>query len=356
MNAKKWVMSWFTILSISLMLIGSFNLLIDPMWIFTHTHPLNTLQRAFDERKLKSFYLKNRPKTYDSLLLGSSRTAYYNHKHFNGMRVFNYSSSGAKPYEFYDFIENFKQYNELKNLIIGFDYFGSMLRYKEDVAAIVNSNKLMLKEVNTRGKLEHFLLNYWSIDITRHSLINLYRSVTNTSSARSYNRANENIVTTEKIPKSEIVEPNFNRYYPKNHKYISNFKSILNNISKESEGANLIVFTTPISTTLLRLIHENEGLYANYKRWIKDLVSAFPKVYFTTYLNPLAQNYKVYSRDGHHYYPFINSEISRYITLGKTSNTDVSDSIKVLTEENVDNFLRQIDTIHTEGLTSTSQD
>ena len=343
MNAKKWVEIWFSFLSFSLILIGVFNYLIDPMWIFSHTHPFNKLQRAFDERKLKSMYLKNNPKKYDTLLLGSSRTTYYNQNHFNNMKVFNYSVSGAKPFEFIDFIENFKRYNKLENLIIGFDFFGCMLRYRENIATRVNANRSILREVNGRNQLEHLLFNYLTLDMTKHSLINAYRSITNSSSFRSYNREMENIVQTEIVSSVHVSIKEAERLYPKNHLYIPNFSNILLDVRNTAKDANIIVFTTPISKTMLQVIYGSNGLLVNYHNWIKDLVDVYQKVYFTTYLNPLSMEYERYSRDGHHYYPFATTEIAKYLSNGVLSKDrlDITKSVTVITKENIDTFLMQ---------------
>ena len=75
MNSKKWT-KIFVIFSLTfIVIIGLVNYIVDPLWIFSHSNNFNKLQYGFNERLLKSSYIKHRENILDNkdtLLLGSS--------------------------------------------------------------------------------------------------------------------------------------------------------------------------------------------------------------------------------------------------------------------------------------------
>ena len=135
MNAKKWLKIWFGIIATAIPLIVGLNFFIDPMWFFPYSNKFNSLQVDFDERLQKSIKLKYNEdlENIDTLLLGSSRSTYYNQNKFGNLKVFNFAFSGAYPYEYKYFINYAKALkgDKFKNIILGLDFYGCGYKKKK---------------------------------------------------------------------------------------------------------------------------------------------------------------------------------------------------------------------------------
>ena len=112
---KKWLNRTFLTISFSVFIIAIINYIMDPLWTFEHEHPYNQHQRGSKERQQKSHTLYFQDHKYNTLLLGSSRTAFSNQKlWFKDGEVFNYGASDMQPTEYLSYI-NFA-INEAKQL------------------------------------------------------------------------------------------------------------------------------------------------------------------------------------------------------------------------------------------------
>ena len=83
MNSKKWTKIFVIFTLSSIVFIGLVNYIVDPLWIFNHSNNFNKLQYGFNERLLKSYYIKYRENILDNkdtLLLGASTATYFNEK------------------------------------------------------------------------------------------------------------------------------------------------------------------------------------------------------------------------------------------------------------------------------------
>ncbi|MGG0720104.1 hypothetical protein ABE096_21360 [Robertmurraya massiliosenegalensis] len=310
---KKWFFKT-TLPTISILLfIGVFNYFIDPLWSFNHSHKFNDYQNAFNERQQKTNYINFHKFSYDSLLLGSSRTTYINQNDFEGYKVYNYAVSSMSVQEYNEFIDYAKKENgsEFKTIIIGLDFFAtSKSRIPEDPSIYFN-------------KTNEFLYRYktlLSIDTLKYSIMNFfasYKNEYNPSFLRYYTRenvANENPESNNDTEKS--IEKTVERYkqnvYGKNYSYNNNYIDILQELKIKNSNTNFIVFTTPVSASLYNTLIE-EGRLNDYKRWLKDIVSVFGEVYHFMYINSVTENISNYY-DGHHYHPKVGTLIAHKIT------------------------------------------
>ena len=110
MNSKKWI-KIFVLFSLSAIgFVGLVNYIVDPLWFFNHSNNFNKLQYGFNERLLKSSYIKHRENILDNkdtLLLGASTTTYFNENKFPGFSVYNYAVSSGAVNEYETFISFF---------------------------------------------------------------------------------------------------------------------------------------------------------------------------------------------------------------------------------------------------------
>lgn len=313
MSYKKWIfVTLFLILSIFL-LVGIFNFFIDPFNIFSHKNKFNKLQIGFNERVQKSAYLKyNSNLNYDSILFGSSRATYYNSTSFQGLNLYNYSFSGAMPQEYELYLEFVKKLNkkELKNIILALDFY------------TFNNNKKIEEYIELpSSKMIFFIKNYFTLNTFKFSLINIKRSLFNTTSHRSYTR--ENIVKSDKKEEKRVKELSFKRaknYYQDFDINIKEYKKSIEVLKEGNKNLNFIVFVPPLSKPFLDTIFQDKELTQYYFDWLNLLVEIFDNIYTFSISNKYTNNYEKYSIDGDHFYPSACNEIVS-ILLNKRDNT-----------------------------------
>lgn len=335
MNRRKWIKTWIYANIIIIIGIIGLNFLIDPLWFFSHSHRLNNLQADFDERLQKSTKLKYNENLdqIDTLLMGSSRSTYYNQSKFCNMKVFNFAFSGAYPEEYKYFINYAKSLkkNEFDNIILGLDFYGC------------GKNKKKRDKIDYLSDLErkpsHILSNYVSLDALQYSLTNIVRSITNHAGGRSYNRKNIVIADKQNPKKVEERAKTRSKTYWKNMEYNANYVNILQDLKNQNKKSKFIIYTTPLSKPFLRVLYKDKKLKEYYFRWIKDMVLVFGKVYFFTLPNELSENYTIYSKDGDHFYPEVVENISKIISKQK----DIKGYGIIITRDNVDKVLNDLD-------------
>lgn len=349
MNSKKWLKIFAILSFLFIGFIGLFNYLVDPLWLFNHSYKFNNMQKGFEEKKSKTFYLLNNKNTFDSLLLGSSRSTYYNQLEFKNMNVFNYSFSAAKPYEYIEFIDLFKKEQKLENLIIGMDFFTCLLGENENPKNEIDYNKRLINDIKTSSTIKYFLKNYLTYDMVQFSFENLNRFYLDKTFHRSYTR--NNIVKVDKVESSEvekIVEKRVKKYYKNIDKYDPHLVDTFNKIISSNKNVRMFIYTTPLSKPFLDEIFANPMLKDFYFKWLRQLVNTFENVYFTTYYNELSYRFSEFSKDGDHYYPYIGKEITQYISKGKTSNKNIniSKSILIINKQNLNSTIHYINSLY----------
>ena len=345
MNAKKWIKIYSFFIFISIMVIGFINYIIDPMWMFKHSYKFNNLQNAFNEKILKTYYLNNNYTKFNSLLIGSSRTTYYNQNRFNNMHVFNYAISGGKPYEYIDFINYYSKKSEMKYLILGLDFRDCKLDVGENKSKRIDKNKTLLSNIDNNVFIIDFIKNYLTFDMLKYSITNVYRAIKHKTYHRSYNR--NNIALSDKVSEKEVEKLALIRsktYYANTLSYDNNISNVFRKIQIDHPNTKIIVYTTPLSKPFLDYIFSNKELKMYYFRWIKDLVNSFDEIYFTTYYNSLSLNYKHYSMDGDHFYPSVGKELTQFITKGKETNSkiDIANNIMKINKSNLELSLQKL--------------
>lgn len=336
MKAKKWLKKFFLISVFFMTLVGSLNYIVDPVWFFSHSYRFNNLQAGFNERLQKSVYLTYLDGfKYDGVLLGSSRSTYYNSADFQNKKIFNYAVSGIYPHEYNGLIEYFKRATDqpkLEYIILGLDFYGSQEHKKSD--SRLDSTFHELEDKNTFMFKTLFNLNTFG-----YSLKNLKRWISNKTGGRSYTR--ENFVVVDKVPEKKVKSKTLNkikRYYSGYETYNENYTKILTELKVNNPDSMFVIYTTPLAKPFLDKIMQNDQLFQHYTRWIKDIIDVYGEIYFFTQYGDFSCQYATYSRDGDHYYPFIGKYILNVISGAKTSE-NYEDTYTMLNKKNIDQFI-----------------
>ena len=317
--------------------IGIVNYIIDPLWCFNKNIAFGENQDGFNERQQKTNKITFTPFDYDTLIIGSSRTTYINQNDFEGTHAFNYACSNMDPYEYNGYIEYAKKINKkpFKKIIIGVDFFRTNEKnpsqFENPIFYINKSNSFLYR-----------LKNLISLDALRFSLGNVAKKYIS-SNYFGYSRIT-NVKYMNKIDeeyKKKLIKCEFKEYskrYGKKYKY-RNIKKIFNTLKNNNRDTEFIVFTTPVSKVLLELINQ-QGRLIDYKKWIRDCVQSFGKLYNFMYLNDITKNLDNY-KDLDHFKPEVGSLIAQRITGYTTPKA--RDFGVLVTKNNMEQHLKFID-------------
>jgi hypothetical protein len=98
----RYLKTYFIVVSTLLILIGSINSLVDPLWYF-NGNQITGINPPWNERIAKTNLFMNHYKDYDCLLLGTSRSTLFNTDFLTQNRCFNYSFSGGRIEEYINY-------------------------------------------------------------------------------------------------------------------------------------------------------------------------------------------------------------------------------------------------------------
>jgi hypothetical protein len=114
-------------------------------------------------------------------------------------------------------------------------------------------------------------------------------------------------------------------------------------LKKENKQTKFIIFTTPISKKLFRLLIK-EGNYSDYKKWLTDAVDIFGEVYNFMEINKITSNSDNYP-DLHHFYPSVGKEIAKTMLINnKQQRTNNFGTI--LNKNNLDDYFKKQDVLY----------
>ena len=347
MQYRKWVGVYLvTVLSV-ISLFALFNYTIDPLWTFCHKNRFNNAQPGFDERQLKT----NRAyfcglEQYDALLLGSSRVTYINQHDFKTMNVFNYSGVSMYPVEYKGWIDQAKKIKggPFKTIIIGVDFWGS------------NAGPFAQQQKNATPPPSHYLENTESFLYRYKMLLSMdtlnrsIESIEHSSHPGTTDYSRDNVKKTIKVSdarKQNAVNVQLslyrNRFYGRGYRYDKGLKRYLEIIKRENPDTQFIIFTTPITAELFRVLVQSGNL-PDYDRWMGQLVETFGKVYDFMGVNSITTYPDNYA-DLHHFYPYIGTLIADRLTGSK--NSSLPEDFGILVTK--DNLKSHLEMIHRQG-------
>mgnify|MGYP003499113209 CR=1 FL=1 len=340
MSGKQWLKKNMKISAIFilpfLIVIMSFNFLIDPYWYFNHKNDWNDFQLGFDERELKTNKVLADNKDYDALLIGTSRLTYWNQHSFEDNKVFNYSLSSMTLKEYIPYIQ-FAENNlkgDIKKVYLEI-YYGS---FDNKESGFGSTDEYLNETDNPVDKIKKMYSN----ETLKRSLSNYEISKVNESDGpRTYNRDNVGTTTmgnenfeplltkleNTKVEERTITEADFVEY-----------TKTLKNIKEETSHLEVIPMTELIPLGRLAYIWESEEDREIYKNWIRTTVKEFGELYVFHKKNSYTTDEK-YWFDLHHYYPVVAEKMIDAVENPQKNKKLVD----VVTEKNLENFFSQLE-------------
>ena len=103
-----------------------------------------------------------------------------------------------------------------------------------------------------------------------------------------------------------------NLVYGKGYHYNTKMRDYFETIKKENPDTRFIIFTTPISVDLFKMLVQS-GKLPDYQRWLTMLVDVFGEAYDFMGVNSITEDPMIYT-DLHHFYPQFGTLIADRVT------------------------------------------
>lgn len=339
-NYTNWIIAVLSIILLPLLCIAGFNFYIDPLWNFNHSNQYNSIQIAFDERQQKTGHLTFNREPYQTLIMGSSRVTYINQADFIGYNAYNYAVNNMLLSEYREYADYARRQNgqDFAYIVLGLDFFAS----NENVQDL-NKFEPPGYYTDMAGEIGYRYKTLLSLDVLEYSRKNYDLARSHIMQNFTYDRNNIkrlNHISDEE--KKVLIANNLvwygNQVYNAEYKY-GPVKETFQQLRKDHPDTKFIVFTTPISAPLFKLMME-KGLYPEYARWLTDSVEVFGEVYNFMDLNSITCNMENYY-DASHFYPEIGTMIARRVTGVQAENLPADFGV-LINKENLSEHLQSI--------------
>jgi len=219
------------------------NLFLNSFLVYNPYFDNKLVKYGYNEREQKalSILISNDLNKYNTLLIGSSRTTYFNQTHFKKFKVFNFAVSDMDIKEMPKMIQFARRFMpNLKYIIIGFDF---RMSNKNKSINIIEDN--IIKSVNIdKYNILFALKRVLSIDSLKYGLKNIILTLKKDyNSYKVYNNHNIALYNESKL------QPNLKLgKVLVNYKYNENISEYLYEIKQNSKGLKIFTYITPITS------------------------------------------------------------------------------------------------------------
>ena len=310
--------------------------LVDPLWQWDHPWHLARWHRPYNERIQKTNYLASHKVNIDTLIVGSSRSSYINPKWLGTENGFNYAVSSGKPSEFATHIRYIKKRSRIPlKLVVIESSFGHALTVDttfEEPQKYVNDAEDWTRKYKNLFSRDTYKLAKNSRRDPQYNYY-LYEGGTLYSYRYPYIEYADNAAKKKAV--SRQVESYRENAY--NRAYDESFAKYLSDIHEALDGADFIVYTTPVSKHMMQLLYDMGRMEA-YERWLRELVAEFGVVYHFMYPNEITTTMDSFN-DAHHPTEVTAKQIIKTIQSKSEININREYGGIVLTPENIDYWI-----------------
>lgn len=337
--------SVFSFLFLLCVILSLWNYWIDPFFLYgVSSHRYNHYFKPFDERVEKVNRIYYGKESYDSVLLGSSRATYVNQYDFQEQKLFNFSASSMRPFEYQYYLELMKQKgHSLKTIYLQIDFFGSNEIFDEKTQYTTTKLEKVVFEP-LKNPLHRFSqLFQWNkqlIEIPRFQ--EKVKTYDNGWGYYSRDNVKYNQISEEK--KINRFKENLKRhtldFIGDKYCFNENLKEILSNIKANHPHSQFVIYTSPVSAALFASEINFAKRWEEYKQWIRIHLEVFDSLYQFGGFNAITQNLQNYPDDDH-FYPSVGTIIAK--TLTQKDFMPIQDFGIYLTLENVEEYFTQLE-------------
>ena len=304
-------------LSLAMMTAFAFNAYVDPYWLMPTLGERSSIRYCVDdERQNKINKMIYGGTNADSVLIGSSRSAFFDTRYFHA-KVFNLAVNGLSTIEFSEYLRMFSQYvGTPKDIYVGFDFFS----YLQEANIIMRVERAKEKE-RISSKLGHRLNLLFDLGSFEKSLSTLTKC-----SASSH----ENIPTHRydgvrlvgRAPRNpDILKEQLKIFADLYKKPVDpTFLEHIEQLKLVTAHSKLHAYIPPISAELFETLVA-AGRAEDYKKWLGILVGEFGSVIQFSGINSFTTNPENFY-DAHHTYPDLTEKMIAILEGRRAADED----------------------------------
>ncbi|HZS83280.1 MAG TPA: hypothetical protein VFA50_10415 [Stellaceae bacterium] len=336
---RRYVLSMMALVIGPLIAVGAFVFAVDPLWISPIDTGITRLYCVKDERQNKIDKARFDSARYDSVLLASSRGNSFDFG-TAGYHTFNFALGGMFPFEYQPVLDLFARYQgEPKTVFLALDFYGTAEPTKTtdtDKPPQFFIERLADPFYRLRNTLSWQVLAYAASDVTSCG--------TTPGGYGVFDRTGRmhvgHLASLKEFFRRARANLNFygRERYGVSYTYNAELKDMLKRLRDSHPHSRFVVFTTPESAPMWRLVIEH-GRFDDYARWLGEIVEVFGEVHDFLGYNSVTTDYENFY-DGHHLYPEIGRlVVKRVLDLPVSGHEDFG--VRVTAENLADHIARQ---------------
>ncbi len=263
------------------------------------------------------------------------------------MKLFNYASNDMLPWEYAGWIENAETIKgrPFDTVIIGIDFFATAKSFEKRMKKTFEAPKKYLQRSQKPLYRYASLISFDALKFSLKSIEHTYTPTTSDYDRKNVRRA-LHIYGDKKEDHIKRSIGEFKNVLTEEYSYNPEFVNHLKELKKKYPNKRFIIFTTPVSKLWFDTFIVKQNRFDLYGKWLRELVYTFGKVYHFMDMNSITTDMRNFF-DAHHLYPEKASLIAKRITAPESKEVP-KDFGKILTDRNIDDYLKDLKKITTE--------
>ncbi|MBP9878332.1 MAG: hypothetical protein KBF71_08405 [Alphaproteobacteria bacterium] len=307
---------------------------VDPFYVTASSNHFNQKYPQDYERILKRNYLLNHEGEFESVILGSSRSSFFQEGDFpSDLKIFNFSVSQFLKHEYTPALKWFQEtQGNPKTIIVGADFFVT-------ADGLMSSDDLV--KYGTRQDVNRHNI-YINMNI-KNFIYHTFKMLLGGSFNEQYYQSEPFIRKFKSIyPDSDLIEglETLLMFGYKHYKYKEDTLSTLKNMKSMADQSEFIMYIPVIHMDIFKYIYKNDA-FDGYRRFIREIVYVFGYVYDFSGPNSVTTD-KQYFFDPSHFNYKISKCIAVKITERQDSSCPSDFGVKV-TKENLEAYLDKLE-------------
>jgi hypothetical protein len=303
--------------SLAMVMALAFNAYVDPYWIMPTLGERSGIRYCVDdERQNKINKMIYGGANADSVLIGSSRSAFFDTRYFHA-KVFNLAVDGLSTIEFPEYLRMFSQYvGTPKDIYIGFDFFG----YLQEANNLILVERAREKEriSNKAGYRQNLLFDLGSFQKSLSTLTECSASSHENIPTHRY----DGVRLVGKAPRNPDILKQQLKFFADLYKkpVDPNFLEHIEQLKRVTADSKLHAYIPPISAELYETLVA-AGRAEDYKKWLAILVGEFGSVIQFSGINSFTTNPENFY-DAHHTYPDLTEKMIAILEGRRAADDD----------------------------------
>lgn len=317
----------------------AFNFYIDPLWNFTHSNEYNDFQQGFNERIQKTNWINAREGEldFDSLMIGTSRTTYINPSSFDE-KVLHYGLSELHVTEYRDYMryaqsKNSKPFDKIYMELTVRSFDTWVKPAFTEAQGFFDDSEKPFQRYTSLFSYDTFERAKFNYEISRDNYTDIYRAYDRDLNVFTDVEQEDMAARLIKLENQLKARDDYSKNWAS---FDKDYKMRLINMRNEFPDAEFVVFTDLALADRLKLTIEHPQYTDMYKRYVREVVEVFGKLYSFHGYNEVTTDWSKFF-DVYHFYPEVGDRVAHDLQNGV--DTDI---LTIVTEENMEQYFESL--------------